>query len=244
MGSGHDLTVGEFKPCVRLCVGSSQPGACFRFCVSLSFSAHLSLTLYMSLSKINIKKTRVSHTSKLTNKLLKLKLVSLKVYLFCVCMRERERERERESTHEQGRAERERENPKQAWCYQCRALAGGSIPQNCEIMTLAKIKSRRLNHLSHPGSPKLLLLFFNIDTDSERANKIPEKFLMNIHARSLISKHKKGGEITIKFQYTKIWLYTLCIIQVMFMILGFCSNLISCFLAKICIYNNSCALEM
>ena len=35
--SGHDLTVREFEPRVRLCADSSEPGACFRFCVSLSF---------------------------------------------------------------------------------------------------------------------------------------------------------------------------------------------------------------
>ena len=35
-GSGHDLTVRGFKPHVRLCADSSQPGACLGFCVSLS----------------------------------------------------------------------------------------------------------------------------------------------------------------------------------------------------------------
>ena len=40
-GSGHDLTVREFKPCVGLCADSSEPGACFGFCVSLSLSAPL-----------------------------------------------------------------------------------------------------------------------------------------------------------------------------------------------------------
>ena len=48
-GSGHDLTVREFEPHVGLCADSSEPGACFRFCVSLSLCpspAHaLSLTL-------------------------------------------------------------------------------------------------------------------------------------------------------------------------------------------------------
>ena len=33
---GHDLAVGEFEPCVRLWADGSEPGACFRFCVSLS----------------------------------------------------------------------------------------------------------------------------------------------------------------------------------------------------------------
>ena len=35
-GSGHDLVVREFEPHVRLCADCSEPGACFRFCVSLS----------------------------------------------------------------------------------------------------------------------------------------------------------------------------------------------------------------
>ena len=35
-GSGHDLTVCEFEPRVGLCADSSEPGACFGFCVSLS----------------------------------------------------------------------------------------------------------------------------------------------------------------------------------------------------------------
>ena len=34
--SGHDLAVHEFKPHVGFCAGSSEPGACFRFCVCLS----------------------------------------------------------------------------------------------------------------------------------------------------------------------------------------------------------------
>ena len=34
--SGHDLTVREFESRVRLCADSSEPGACFRFCVFLS----------------------------------------------------------------------------------------------------------------------------------------------------------------------------------------------------------------
>ena len=35
-GSGHDLTVHGFKLCVGLCADSSEPGACFGSCVSLS----------------------------------------------------------------------------------------------------------------------------------------------------------------------------------------------------------------
>ena len=35
-GSGHDLTIREFKPRIRLCADSSEPGACLGFCVSLS----------------------------------------------------------------------------------------------------------------------------------------------------------------------------------------------------------------
>ena len=35
-GSGHDLTVHGFEPHLGLCADSSEPGACCRFCVSLS----------------------------------------------------------------------------------------------------------------------------------------------------------------------------------------------------------------
>ena len=38
LGSSHDLKVHEFQPCVGLCATSSEPGACFRFCVSFSLS--------------------------------------------------------------------------------------------------------------------------------------------------------------------------------------------------------------
>ena len=43
-GSGHDLTVHELEPCVRLCADSPKPGACFvsappLLCLSLSLSA-------------------------------------------------------------------------------------------------------------------------------------------------------------------------------------------------------------
>ena len=34
--SVHDLAVPEFKPCIGLCADSSEPGACFGLCVSLS----------------------------------------------------------------------------------------------------------------------------------------------------------------------------------------------------------------
>ena len=34
-GSCHDLTVCEFKSHVGLCADSSEPGACFGFCLSL-----------------------------------------------------------------------------------------------------------------------------------------------------------------------------------------------------------------
>ena len=40
-GSGHDLKVCGFEPCVRLCADSSEPAAFFGFCVSLSLSLPL-----------------------------------------------------------------------------------------------------------------------------------------------------------------------------------------------------------
>ena len=55
LGSGHRLTALEIKPRVRLCADSSEPGACFRICVSLSLCPSpthaLSLSLSLSLSK-------------------------------------------------------------------------------------------------------------------------------------------------------------------------------------------------
>ena len=50
-GSGHDLTVRGFKPHIRLCADSSEPGACFRFCL-LSLCPSL-LMLCLCLSKMN-----------------------------------------------------------------------------------------------------------------------------------------------------------------------------------------------
>ena len=63
--SGHDLMVGKFEPRIGLCADSSEPGTCFRFCVSLSLSGpppslsgpqawSLSLSLSLSINK-NIK---------------------------------------------------------------------------------------------------------------------------------------------------------------------------------------------
>ena len=50
-GSGHDLTVWDFEPHIRLCADSSEPGACFGFWVSLSLCPFPASAL--SLSKIN-----------------------------------------------------------------------------------------------------------------------------------------------------------------------------------------------
>ena len=53
--SGHDLTVREFEPHIRLCADSPEPEACFRFCVSLSLCSlparSLSLSLSLSISQ-------------------------------------------------------------------------------------------------------------------------------------------------------------------------------------------------
>ena len=57
IGSGHDLMVHEFEPRVRLCADHSQPGACLRFCVSLSLCpSPLVLCLSLSLKNKDIKK--------------------------------------------------------------------------------------------------------------------------------------------------------------------------------------------
>ena len=60
-GSGHDLTVRGFKPCVRLCADSSEPAAASDP-VSPSLSTPLLLAICLALSKIN------KHLKKLINK--------------------------------------------------------------------------------------------------------------------------------------------------------------------------------
>ena len=50
LSSGHDLTVREFEPHVGLCTDSSEPGACFGFCLPLSLSVPPLLTLCLSVS--------------------------------------------------------------------------------------------------------------------------------------------------------------------------------------------------
>ena len=54
LGSGHGLIVRGFEPRIWLYAHSSEPGACFGFCVSLSLP--LPCLCALSLSKINIKK--------------------------------------------------------------------------------------------------------------------------------------------------------------------------------------------
>ena len=53
LSSGHDLLVHEFEPRVGLCADSLEPGACFRFCVSLSLCISPTRTLSLSLKKKN-----------------------------------------------------------------------------------------------------------------------------------------------------------------------------------------------
>ena len=48
--------VREFESCIGLCADSSEPGACFRFCVSLSLTLPRSCSV--SVSKINVKKKK------------------------------------------------------------------------------------------------------------------------------------------------------------------------------------------
>ena len=50
---GHDLAVCEFKPRVRLWADGSEPGPCFRFCVSLSLCPSPVHALSLSVPKIN-----------------------------------------------------------------------------------------------------------------------------------------------------------------------------------------------
>ena len=61
---GHDLAVREFEPRVGLWADGSEPGACFRFCVSLSLCPSPVHALSLSVPKINkrweIRKTKQS----------------------------------------------------------------------------------------------------------------------------------------------------------------------------------------
>ena len=50
---GHDLAVREFEPQVGLWADGSEPGACFRFCVSLSLCPSPIHALALSVPKIN-----------------------------------------------------------------------------------------------------------------------------------------------------------------------------------------------
>ena len=54
--SGHDLAVREFEPRVRLWADGSEPGTCFRFCVSLSLCPSPVRALSLSVPKINKKR--------------------------------------------------------------------------------------------------------------------------------------------------------------------------------------------
>uniref|UniRef100_A0A8C9JHZ3 IRG-type G domain-containing protein n=1 Tax=Panthera tigris altaica TaxID=74533 RepID=A0A8C9JHZ3_PANTA len=53
---GHDLAVCEFEPRVGLWADGSEPGACFRFCVSLSLCPSPVHALSLSVPKINKKR--------------------------------------------------------------------------------------------------------------------------------------------------------------------------------------------
>ena len=49
---GHDLAVREFEPCIGLWADGSEPGACFRFSVSLSLCPSPVHALSLSVPKI------------------------------------------------------------------------------------------------------------------------------------------------------------------------------------------------
>ena len=46
--SGRDLADPDFKPCIGLSADSSEPEACFGFCLPLSAPSPLMLCLYLS----------------------------------------------------------------------------------------------------------------------------------------------------------------------------------------------------
>ena len=68
-GSGHDLVVYEFEPHIRLCVDSSEPGACFGICVSLSLCPSPAHTLSHSLKNIHQKNFRGTWVAQLVGRL-------------------------------------------------------------------------------------------------------------------------------------------------------------------------------
>ena len=121
--SGHDLTDPEFEPHVGLCADSSEPGACFGFCVFLSLcpsSAHA-----LSLSKIF--------------------KFFFNVYLFLI---QRETEHEWERARKRGR--HRIRNRLQALNCQHRARRGARThrPQDHDPS-----QRRTPNRLSHPSAP-------------------------------------------------------------------------------------------
>ena len=59
------ISVCEFEPRFGLCADSSEPGACFRFCVSLSLCSFPTCALSLSLSKINKHLKKVTKWTKL-----------------------------------------------------------------------------------------------------------------------------------------------------------------------------------
>ena len=61
--SGHDLEVCEFEPSIRLYADSSEPEACFRFCVSLSRPLPRSCSVSASQRWINVKKKKLKSFS-------------------------------------------------------------------------------------------------------------------------------------------------------------------------------------
>ena len=94
-GSGHDLTVCAFKPNVWLCADSSDPGACFRFCVPLCFWC-LPHSCSVSVSNINIKNNffKNPNSMKINPILFTETILFFKMFIYFW---------EREIEHEQGR---------------------------------------------------------------------------------------------------------------------------------------------
>ena len=63
LGSGHDLMVCGFEPCVRFCADSSEPGTCFRVYVSLSPCPSPNHTLSLCLKNKQILKNFFQHAT-------------------------------------------------------------------------------------------------------------------------------------------------------------------------------------
>ena len=141
-GSGHDLMVCEFQPCVGFAAVSPEPA-------SGPSARPLPSLLTHSLSK--------NKKIKPTKTFLPFYWSRVYVYYFFLSLfiweRESERERVPRCVHvHRGGAERGRGVPSRLCTVSARTPTQAWTHEPCEFMTWAKIKSQMLNRLSHLGA--------------------------------------------------------------------------------------------